>query len=154
VRNTSRQLVRDNNTPIQRSLFEFVPEEELNKDEQDVAVHLDKQENFILWWDRNFARVGYSVQGWAKERIYPDFLIGRRDIQDPSEYNRIIVLETKGRHLENPDTEYKRSVFQLCNDLVKEWNTGLGNGNSSRQVEFHLVFHDDAKSKVNEILQH
>jgi DNA-damage-inducible protein D len=35
--------------------------------------------------------------------------------------NRIApTLETKGRHLENPDTDYKRSVFKLCNDLVKD----------------------------------
>lgn len=153
VRNTSHQLVRDNNTPIQRSLFEFVPEEDLNPDEQDVAVHLDKQEQFILWWDRNFARIGYSVQGWAKERIYPDFLIGRRDANDETEYDKIIVLETKGRHLENPDTEYKRSVFQLCNDLVKEWDARLGDAKDSKRVEFHLVFHDEAQGQINTVIQ-
>lgn len=153
VRSTSRQLVRDNNTPIQRSLLDFVPEEELNEEEQDVAVHLDKQEQFILWWDRNFARIGYSVQGWEKERIYPDFPIGRRDAKVASDYDKIIVLETKGRHLENPDTEYKRSVFQLCNDLVKEWDTGLGNDKNNKRVEFQLVFHDEAKSQINTILQ-
>lgn len=153
VRSTSHRLVRDDNTPIQRSLFEIVPEEEFNREEQDIAVHLDKQEQFILWWDRNFSRVGYPVQGWNQERIYADFLVGRRDAKDASEYDKIIILETKGRHLDNPNTEYKRSVFQLCNDLVKEWDAELGNDSSSKRVEFQIVFHDDAKSEINAILQ-
>ncbi|HZS77432.1 MAG TPA: DEAD/DEAH box helicase family protein [Ktedonobacteraceae bacterium] len=153
VRSTSRHLVRDNNTPLQTSLFEVVPEEDLNPDEQEVAVYLDKQEQFILWWDRNFARVEYFVQGWEKERIYPDFLIGRRDPNKEGEYDKILVLETKGRHLENPETEYKRSVFQLCNELAKEWDTELEDARDNKHVEFHLVFHDEAKSKINAVIQ-
>ncbi len=151
VRSNSRQLVRHDNTPLQRSLFTIVPEDELNEQEQEVAVHLDRQEQFILWWDRNFARVDYFVQGWEKGRIYPDFVIGKRGKEDVTNYDKILVLETKGRHLENPDTEYKRSVFQLCNDLVKEWDRQIDKDNT--RVEFHLVFHDEAKSQINTILQ-
>jgi type III restriction enzyme len=154
--NNSRKLARENNDLIQRSLFEFVPEDELNKEEQDVAVHLDKQEQFILWWDRNFARgYGYSyyVQGWGRDRIYPDFLVGKRDKKDTDDYVEILVLETKGRHLDNADTAYKKSVFQLCNELVKEWDSGFGDDETLKQVEFHLVFHDEAISQINSILQ-
>lgn len=151
VRSNSRRLVRDDNTPLQRSLFDVMPEDAFNEQEQDVAVHLDRQEQLILWWDRNFARVDYFVQGWERERIYPDFVVGKRDQEDVDNYDKIIVLETKGRHLENPDTEYKRSVFQLCNDLVKEWDTQVESDN--KRVEFHLVFHDDAKNQINTVLQ-
>jgi type III restriction enzyme len=148
----SRRLVRDNNEPIQNSLFEFVPEDDLNNEEMEVAVHLDKQEQFILWWDRNYAR-DYNIQGWGKERIYPDFLVANRCKIDTTDYDKIIVLETKGRHLDNPDTSYKRSVFQLCNELVKEWDGKLEDNGVNKTVEFHLVFHDEAKSQINDIFQ-
>ena len=152
VRN-SRRLVRDNNDPIQRSLFEMVPEDELNEDEQNVAVHLDKQEQFILWWDRNYSRRGYYVQGWGKERIYPDFLVGKRNPKDSEDYDKILVIETKGRQLDNPDTTYKRSVFQLCNQLAKEWDDKLGRNDNNKRVEFYLMFHDEAQSQINKVLQ-
>lgn len=151
----SRRLVRDNNEPIQRSLFDPLPENEFNENEQEIAVHLDKQEEFILWWDRNFARSNYYVQGWERERIYPDFLLAKRDPYDTEDYYKILVLETKGRHLDNPDTAYKKSVFDLCNELVKEWDETLsGEENQNlKKVEFFLVFHEDAKSQINSKLQ-
>ena len=82
MRANSGQLTRENGDPIQMSLFEAVVEEDLNLSEQEIAVHLDKQEQFILWWDRNFSRLGYYVQGWEKERIYPDFLVSKRDTKN------------------------------------------------------------------------
>lgn len=153
------QLTRENGTMIQRSLFDAVSEDDLNEEEQDVAVYLDKQEQFILWWDRNFSRLNtsYYLQGWEKGRIYPDFLVSRRDRVNADDYDKIIVLETKGRHLDNEDTKYKKSVFELCNDLVKEWHqwdSALEKDETKQKgVEFLLVFFDEVKDRVNKIVQ-
>lgn len=153
IGSNSRRLVRDNNEPIQRSLFDPMPEDAFNDDEKEIAVHLDKQEQFILWWDRNFARRDYDLQGWKRERIYPDFLVAKKDAIEPDDYNEVLVLETKGRHLDNPDTAYKKSVFDLCNELVKEWDKTLDKGENLKKVEFFVVFHEDAKSQINNKLQ-
>ena len=38
---SNKQLIRDDNTPIQRSLFDVVPEENINELEKSVAIYLD-----------------------------------------------------------------------------------------------------------------
>ena len=105
----ARQLVSGTGGPLQRSLFSPVYESELNRDEQDVAVYLDGEKT-LTWWHRNVARSHYGVQGWRKGRIYPDFIFAVRG-DGPAE--RIAVLETKGDHLDNLDTEYKREVLSF-----------------------------------------
>src|SRR5262249_17907382 len=47
----SRQLVDDHNVPVQRSLFDFVPDD-LNEYERSVALYIDKHPE-VLWWYRN-----------------------------------------------------------------------------------------------------
>jgi type III restriction enzyme len=63
----------------------------------------------VAWWHRNVARENYFLQGWKRGRIYPDFIFA----MDASAGGRIVVLETKGDHLQNPDTDYKREVMRL-----------------------------------------
>ncbi|MDR1897306.1 MAG: DEAD/DEAH box helicase family protein, partial [Prevotellaceae bacterium] len=53
---SAKQLVRNDNTPIQRSLFDYVPEENINDLEKSVAIYLDEQEK-LLWWYRNMSRL-------------------------------------------------------------------------------------------------
>ena len=148
------QLVRHDNAPIQMSLFDPLGEKDFNGDEKDVAVYLDNQEKFLLWWDRNYARLGYYVQGWHPNKIYPDFLLARRAPTDPGEYSDLIVLETKGNHLaKNTDTKYKESVFTLCNELAKEWEAILPANPNFKHVEFQLVFMDNYETGLSKILQ-
>jgi type III restriction enzyme len=104
-----QQLIR-NDGLIQKSLFEPVFEAELNRDERDVAIYLDKEEA-LTWWHRNVARSQYSLQGWRREKIYPDFIFA---LKKDGGASRIAVLETKGDQLSgNDDTEYKRAVLDL-----------------------------------------
>ena len=70
---SNKQLVRNDNTPIQKSLFDYVPEENINDLEKSVAIYLDEQEK-LLWWYRNMSRQDYHIQGWKRNKIYPDFL--------------------------------------------------------------------------------
>ena len=109
---TARQLLSKAGGSLEKSLFTPVYEDELNNDERDVAVYLDG-ERALTWWHRNVARMQYGIQGWKKERIYPDFIFA---VQIGGIANRITVLETKGDHLDNLDTAYKRKVLSFLSD--------------------------------------
>ena len=150
---TTRRLTRSDNSPLQLSFREWLPEDDFNEPEKEIAVYLDKQTQLILWWDRNYSRQGYSIQGWHRDKIYPDFLLGKRDPSDASQYSELRVIETKGRHLDNPDTAYKKSVLELCNQLAREWDASLGAYPDAKGIEFLLVFFDEAESKINESLK-
>ncbi|MDE0378003.1 MAG: DEAD/DEAH box helicase family protein [Rhodospirillales bacterium] len=111
----ARQLVSRTGGPLQKSLFAPVYESELNRDERDVAVHLDGEEA-LTWWHRNVARTQYGIQGWKRHKIYPDFIFA---MQSDGSTNRIVVLETKGDQLDNLDTAYKRKVLSFLTDTFK-----------------------------------
>ena len=60
---------------------------------------------------RNVAKTGsYCVQGWRKNRVYPDFIFAR---ERTGQSDRIFVWEMKGDQLEgNLDTTYKRKLLE------------------------------------------
>jgi type III restriction enzyme len=107
-----RQVVSKTGGALEKSLFSPVYENELNKDERDVAVYLDG-EKALTWWHRNVARTQYGLQGWRKAKIYPDFIFA---VQSEGAAKRITVLETKGDQLDNLDTAYKREVLSFLSD--------------------------------------
>ena len=83
-----------------------------------MATYLDRQERLFFWY-RNRARKDYYVQGWKRGRIYADFVVTLRPDEPETDdaFHRVYVLETKGMHLKHAaDTEYKRSVFDLCSE--------------------------------------
>lgn len=107
------QLLGTGGGPLQRSLFAPMYKNDLNQDEREVAVYLDAEKS-LVWWHRNVARHQYVLQGWRRERIYPDFIFAVRPVNHYGEGNRLVFMETKGDHLEgNTDTEYKRAVLDL-----------------------------------------
>ncbi|WP_206172720.1 DEAD/DEAH box helicase [Acidilutibacter cellobiosedens] len=150
VRNNVKKLTRDTGDPIEKSLFEYVPEEELNKLEQSVAVYIDKQQK-LLWWYRNLSKQDYYIQGWKKSKIYPDFILSKPN-EENDDYSKVLVVETKGLHLKNEDTAYKKSVFDLCNELGKKisWEE-LGEEFRDKTVEFQIIFDKEWQRKLNEI---
>lgn len=109
-------LPRDDGLPFQGNLFDPVYDHELNGFEYKVASYVDRNAA-VDWWYRNVARGdGYGLQGWKKNRMYPDFILARR--RDPTQ--EWVVLETKGGHLaDNPDTTYKK---QLVERLVQAYS--------------------------------
>jgi len=153
VKNNIKGLVRDDNSPIQLSLFDFVPEEELNETEKTVALYLDEQEK-LLWWYRNLSRQDYYVQGWKKYKIYPDFVFTDKRQKTKSDYSKIFVIETKGLHLKNEDTEYKKNIFNFCNSLgqQKDWRD-LNLEFSDKKIEFQIVFEDEWRKRINKIFE-
>ena len=150
---SNKQLVRDDNTPIQRSLFDYVPEENINELERAVAIYLDQQEN-LLWWYRNMSKQDYHIQAWKKNKIYPDFIASDVNQENESNYGNVFVLETKGLHLKNEDTKYKQDVFALCNEMgaKKTWKE-LDLDFPDNKVEFQVVFEDEWKNRINKIFQ-
>ena len=111
-----RQANREDGVPYQLNLFDRTDENELNELENRVATFLDQQERLFFWY-RNRPRQDYYVQGWKRGRIYADFIFTLKP-DDPAAadpFHQVFVVETKGLHLkEAADTEYKRSVFDIC----------------------------------------
>jgi type III restriction enzyme len=150
---SNKQLNRDDNSQIQKSLFDYVPEENINELEKSVAIYLDKQEK-LLWWYRNMSKQDYHIQGWKKNKIYPDFIASEINTEDDTDYGNVYVLETKGLHLKNDDTKYKQDVFELCNELgvKKSWKE-LDLGFPDKKIQFQVVFEDEWKNKINKIFE-
>jgi type III restriction enzyme len=113
--NATRRLVHDNNEPVQRSLFDYVPND-LNEYERVVALFLDNRPE-VLWWYRNL--VGpeqFSIQGYRRNRIYPDFVVQQGQNNRPVAF--VLVVESKGKQLKgSEDTNYKRSIARYFGEV-------------------------------------
>ena len=109
VNNVSPPLTHEDGELPAKSLFDYVEDEAQNQYERAIALCLDSNAD-VLWWYRNL--VGpehFTVQGYRRHRIRPDFVVQSGTKERPE--HRVIVIESKGAHLQgNPDTEYKRKV--------------------------------------------
>lgn len=147
---TSRRLTKKDGQQLERSLFDIVPEDSFNNLEKEVAWYLEEQ-NKLLWWFRNESKKDYWIQGWKKNKIYADFIFTDTD-DEPEQFNRVYVVETKGMHLMNPDTDYKKSVFQLCNKMAKKTTRSkLGLELDIPNIAFHVIHGDEWERKLNEL---
>ena len=111
----AEQLPGKDGLPLAKSMFAPVFKGDFsNPDERDVAVYLDG-ESALRWWHRNVAKSNYFVQGWKRERVFPDFIFA---VQRGEKSDRVMVLEMKGQHLKgNDDTQYKREVLRLMSEV-------------------------------------
>jgi type III restriction enzyme len=106
-------LLNTGGAPLDRALYDRVFKRDFNEFEEQVALYVDGRDA-VNWWWRIAARRDWGLQGWAKNKVYPDFLI-RLDVN--GETARLLVLETKGKHLEGSrDTEFKAKLFQLLEE--------------------------------------
>ena len=125
-------------------------ENELNQDERDVAIYLDS-EDALSWWHRNVARTQYGIQAWQKAKIYPDFIFAVRG-------KGVTVLETKGDHLDNLDTAYKREVLSFLSDNFG-WNDFTPAGeleliqSNGETVQGTLILMSEWRTKLPEYLK-
>lgn len=81
-----------------------------------MAVHLDGAST-IAWWHRNVAK---GLQGWKRGKVYPDFIFATTGAAGQK---RIVALETKGDHLQGPDTAYKADLLAFLTDSFAWDNT-------------------------------
>ena len=149
----ARQLVSASGGPLQKSLFAPIYENELNRDERDVAIYLDGDEA-LAWWHRNVARRQYGIQGWKKGKIYPDFIFA---VETGGSTGRITVLETKGDHIDNLDTKYKRNLLSFLSDNFA-WDDGIPAGElelvkeNGEAVQCTLILMSEWKAKLPDYL--
>ena len=142
---------REDGDTYQYNLFEWTNEDELNGLENKVATYLDRQERLFFWY-RNRARKDYFVQGWKRGRIYADFVVTlKADEPSGDEYHQVFVVETKGLHLAgSEDTEYKRSVFDICSKHAKkkDWAQFVP-AMRSKVMDFEIVDEEEWEKRLN-----
>lgn len=111
-------LARDEDAqPIAKSLL--APQwrlADMNEFEVRVAGYLDQQAA-VRWWHRNVARAQAGLQGWKRHKVYPDFVFALGGAGDPQ---RVVLLETKGLHLQGEDTQYKRKLLERLTDAFAD----------------------------------
>jgi len=154
VKPASRTLNRKDGRPLQLSLFDFMAEEEFNETERAVAWYLEGQKRLFFWY-RNRSRRDYSIQGWRKHKIYPDFIFTATALEDKDDYEQVYIVETKGLHLAgSPDTNYKRKMFSICSREAKSksWNE-FGPEMKNKVLRFEVLAEDEWQAKLNEMLQ-
>jgi type III restriction enzyme len=143
-------LGRSDGRPVEKSLFEPVFKSMVeNKFEADFACYLDEQAA-LSWWHRNVARTQYGLQGWRRDKVYPDFVFAQIAGKDST---RLVVMETKGAHLKNPDTDYKRGLLEFLTARYQDRRSGkvgeLALDAGSVQVVCDLVFSDAWRGEMS-----
>ena len=151
----AKQANREDGTSYQRNLFDLTTEDDLNQFENKVATYLDQQARLFFWY-RNRARKDYFVQGWKPRRIYADFVVALRDDEAGADdgFDQVFVVETKGVHLkEAEDTEYKRSVFDICSEHARkaDW-AEFAPAMRSKVMRFEVVDEDEWQARLNGML--
>ena len=111
---------RKDGRQLRLSLFEPIYTSNFDSElERSFARYLDEQKA-LEWWHRVAARQrgDYYLRGWKQERIWPDFIaMAGSNGGKP----HVLVFETKGGHLKNPDTDYKQQVLET---LQNTFNCG------------------------------
>ena len=111
-------MIRDDAKQIEKSLFEpawtALTDSTL---ERDVACYLDSQAA-LQWWHRNVAKAQYGLQGWKRNKVYPDFVFARVTGEGVA---KVVVLETKGLHLAgSKDTDYKQALLKRLSEAYAD----------------------------------
>jgi type III restriction enzyme len=134
---------------VQQSLFEHESTEDMDELEKDVAWFLDDQQKLFFWF-RNIdrKRESYYLQGWKKNKVYPDFLFTVNDTKD-GRIDRVYVTEVKGEHLVgNPDTKYKEELLAKCNEFNE-----LALEMKDRKIKFEMLHQNEWQQKLAEIFE-
>lgn len=138
-------------------LFDDVEISAMNSLEKEIGTLLDSQEK-IIWWFRNKVnRQWYSIQGWKKNRIRPDFVAAKKT--ENGKLHITYVLEAKGEHLlGNADTQYKKMVLELMTRINKsdgikgyQQSSLLPPESIHDKIEFYLVEQDDEERAIRNL---
>ncbi len=117
---------------IQKSLY--TEEAKVNNFERKVIEAVAALDN-VLWWHRNLEKSkGFVINGFINH--YPDFIV-------MTESNNLLVIETKGDHLDNADSQAKLNLGETwesqANILTHE--TGL-------RYHYMMIFENNAFGKA------
>lgn len=137
-----RPLLRPDARPVERSLLEpALQTPDMNDFEAQFAGYLDGK-TALEWWHRNVARTQYGLQGWRRHKVYPDFVFG---LLKQSGDARVVLMETKGMHLDGSDTRYKQALLERLSQAFKdERHVRAGEllltGSGKQEVVCDLIF--------------
>jgi type III restriction enzyme len=114
----------------------YAAEEDMNGLEKDVVWAISNLQN-IQWWHRNASKTGFCVNGF--ENAYPDIIVMTKS-------SKILLLETKGDHLENTESARK------CR-IGREWANLAG-----ASYRYYMVFREkdlkwDGAVRFDELLE-
>lgn len=139
---------------LEKSLFQPQYYSNYNGLEKSVAVAINNKD-VVSWWHRLAVKgTEYSIQGWKREKIYPDFLVKLE--ADKEGVERLYFVESKGEHLEgNKDTSYKQALFNTINatlmgDIKPKGEIELVN--CKEKISFHMVFENEWQNELNKLL--
>lgn len=154
VREGERLLRRSNDGELEKNLFDKVYEKDVNPTlEKPVAWYLDGDSS-VHWWHRLVAKQDYHLQGWQRNKVYPDFLVCLQDNPDGSK--KFMVLETKGKQLKgNDDTAYKQRLFDLLTDYHSkaiEAGTLELKTKDDTSITFQMLLEDNWRTELSETL--
>ena len=77
------------------------------------------QTHFDYWYRNLIGFDQFSIQGYRRHRIRPDFVV--QNTYEQRSFHRVLVIESKGKHLEgNRDTDYKRSIAEIFDQVGQE----------------------------------
>lgn len=130
------------------NLFEKSDVLSMNTLERKIANLIDDKEN-VVWWVRNVAtsKDWYSIRGWKKGKIRPDFIVAKKNKNNSLEL--VYVIESKGEHLiDNLDTIYKKSVFDKMNETEIEL-INLIRFKLNKDFQFELVEQGNEELELN-----
>ncbi len=136
-----------------KNIFEPQYKSLYNNYEYQVASYINKSEA-VKWWHRLGVKgTEYSVAGWKRDKIFPDFLVRMENENGVCKFQ---FVETKGDHLEgNKDTKYKQKVFEYLNNLAKKEFSTIGElklVENKDELNFQMIFEDSWKSDIKEII--
>ena len=86
----------------------YSAEEDMNDYERDVVEKLVSLDN-IKWWHRNIARTGFRINGPIN--AYPDIIVLTHS-------GKILMIETKGDHLDNAESKAKAKLGHEWDNLA------------------------------------
>ena len=110
-------IMREDHRPVEKSLLEpALRTPDMNAYELACAGYLDSQ-LALRWWHRNVAKSQYGLQGWRRHKVYPDFVFGYHPQGNQA---RVVLLETKGMHLDNEDTGYKQALLARLTQAFRD----------------------------------
>lgn len=145
-----------NESPVALAKSMFQPQYRSNYNglEYPVALAINNKK-VVEWWHRLAVRgTEYSIQGWKREKIYPDFLVKLEASKDG--VGRLYFIETKGDQLEgNKDTGYKQKLFDTINAALLGDAKPKGEfklADSKEKISFHMVFEGEWENELNKLL--
>ncbi len=121
----------------------------MNNLEKDIVEELKNQPK-VLWWMRNKVDpTSYNIQAWRKNRIYPDFVIAKKN--DEEKLELVYIMESKGDQLaENLDTKYKELVFEKMTETAR---SGKGVLKKFSHYDYQVVAQSETRSTIRQFFK-